>query len=154
MARLILFVCHLSGLAIFCCLISSVLEISISRFFLFFIPLGVGQRWRVRFGRRVNLISVTAPLLETEGISLCSQFSLKRCANLHSNVFCQLKERVFFFTVLPSQEIVNTPVCYSNKGICALLTQLSAGTTKRQCVHFPETAHIQQLSFQADWKVF
>ena len=27
--------------------------------------------------------------------------------------------------VLPSQEIVSTHVCYSNKGICALLTQLS-----------------------------
>ena len=27
--------------------------------------------------------------------------------------------------LLPSQEIVSTHVCYSNKGICALLTQLS-----------------------------
>ena len=137
MTRLILFVCHLSRLAILCCLISSVLEISISHIFVFFIPLGVGQRWRVRFGRRINLISVTVPLLETEGISLCSQFSLKRCANLYSNVFCRLKERVFFFTVLPSQEIVNTPVCYSNKGICALLTQLSGRYNEKTMCTFP-----------------
>ena len=39
--------------------------------------------------------------------------------------------------VLPSQEIVNTPVCYSNKGICALLTQLSRRYIEKTMCTFP-----------------
>ena len=63
--------------------------------------------------------------------------SLNRCANLYSNVFCRLKERVFFFMVLPSQEIVNTHVCYSNKGICALLTQPIGRYIEKTVCRFP-----------------
>ena len=55
---------------------------------------------------------------------------------------------------LPSQEIVNTQVCYSNKGICALLTQLSGRYNEKTMCTFPEITHIQQLNLQADWKVF
>jgi len=72
MTRLTLFVCHLSGLAILCYLISSVLEASISCFFVFLFLWEWDKGIELDLGTRVNLISVTAPLLETEGISLCS----------------------------------------------------------------------------------